>query len=147
MDQKQLNTNNVTELDQNAGDEKVGAVGLGTQGVGTHPDAPGNTRRRNFATTILKRLLVSIMFISVMTRTKKPTGKIRRYADVCRPHTDLDWHLPHLGCSDINFSLAKNKYYKVALGVSSQLSSWQGSDIISVLASVFKGGSSGLVKC
>lgn len=61
-----MNTNNVTELDQNAGDEKVGAVGLGTRGVGTHPDITGNTRRRNFATTILKRLLVSIMFIGVM---------------------------------------------------------------------------------
>lgn len=66
MDQKQLNTNNVTELDQNAGGEKEGAVGLGIQGVGTHPDVTGNTRWRNVATTILKRLLVSIMFISVM---------------------------------------------------------------------------------
>lgn len=61
-----MNTNNVTELDQNAGDKKVGAVGLGIQGVGTHPDVTGNTRWRNVATTILKRLLVSIMFISVM---------------------------------------------------------------------------------
>lgn len=42
-----------------------------------------------------------------MTRTEKPTLEIRSHADVCRPHADLDWHLPHLGCSDINFSLAK----------------------------------------
>ena len=61
-----MNTNNVTDLDQNAGDEKVAAVGLCTQGVGTHPDITGNTRGRDFATTILKRLLVSIMFISII---------------------------------------------------------------------------------
>lgn len=66
VDQQQLSTNNVTELDQNAGDKKVGAVGLGTQGVGKHPDVTVNTRGRDFATTILKKLLVSILFISII---------------------------------------------------------------------------------
>lgn len=90
VDQNQLNTNNVTELDQNVGDEEVVNIGFGrilTCTLMLLVTCVQGTLLKDFEETF------SFYYVhqyNHMTRTKKPTLKIRRH-EVYRAHIELDW--------------------------------------------------------